>query len=186
MLKMQKIYNNHHNGTKQTMESQDKAFILELLGWSRGGKTNHLPDDIIGVIKKFTFYDTRSEAYYEHLEKKRKKKDMHWVLDDILYEINNDINRYETGEYGVEYNPIITTSKCCYRCGDFIPTRGQLSINTKCVCDSLTEEEMMELLYKREEQEERIDELSNKTYAQYMEEMRKERLEEEMCDEDWY
>lgn len=167
------------------MESQDRAVMLELLGWSRGGKTNHLPDDIIGVIKDFTFFDTRTKAYYEHLEKKRTEVDMRWVLDEMMYEINGGIlNRYETGEYGVEYNPIITTSICCYRCGDFISTGGPLSMNTRCVCDPLTEEEIDELLYKREEEEERRDELSNKTYAEYMEEMRKERLEE-MYDEDW-
>ena len=174
MLKMQ-----------QTMESQDRAVMLELIGWSRGGKINHLPDDIIGVIKDFTFFDTRSEAYREHLEKERAKRYMMWVLAGMMYEINNGLKRYETGEYRVEYNPIITTSKCCYRCGDFIPTGDALSINTRCVCESLTEEEIMEQLYKREEEEERRDELSNKTYAEYMEEMRKERLEE-MCDEDMY
>lgn len=178
---MQQIYNISLNGTKQSIESQDRAVMLELLGWYRGGKTNHLPDDIIGVIKDFTFFDTRTKAYREHLEKKRTELDMLWVLDEMMYEINDGRTCYETCKYEVEYNRIISTSTCCYRCGDFIPTGVPHSINARCECEPLTYEEMMEFSYKREEEKERRDELSNKTYAEYMEEMKKERLEE-----DWY
>jgi len=176
---MQTNSSNSLNGcyfTQSSLESQDRAVMLELLGWSRNGTTSHLPDDIIGVIKEFTFFDTRTEAYRDYLKQQETKYNMYWVLQDMIFEIN--MKSDEIDEY-------FATSKCCYRCGDFTPTGGPLSINTRCVCETLTEEEIDELLYKREEEEERRDELSNKTYAEYMEEMRKERLEE-MNDEEWY
>jgi hypothetical protein len=174
-----------------SIESLDRVVMLERLGWSRGGNTNHLPDDIIGVIKDFTFFDTRTEEYREHLKREQNKYDMYWVLDDMMFKINNGLNRYKTGEYGVEYNPINTSSNCCTRCGDFVPVWDPLPENIRCKCKFMTEEETMELeyqfddyhLWKEEEEEEEERSIqSRKSYAQFMEEMNTERAREEKYD----
>ena len=48
--------------------AQDKAYMLYRLGWSRGGREKHLPDEIIREISKYVFYDTRSIEYHRYMQ----------------------------------------------------------------------------------------------------------------------
>lgn len=142
------------------MSSTDKAVMLEALGWSRGGKASyrdkkfidrdqstHLPDDIVKIIREFTFFDVRSETYREHLLKEDIKSDKLHVLDYMMYQINDGLRRCGTGKYGVEYNPINIGSNCCTVCGEFVPVWGDPNPeNIRCSCSRfISEEEIMDL-----------------------------------------
>ena len=128
------------------MSSIDKAVMLEALGWSRGGKENkHLPDDIVNIINQFTFFDTRTEAYRFHFFKKGVKEVKLKVLDNMMFQINDGLRRFQTGKYGVEYN----SSNCCTICGNFVELWDRIPENIRCSCRFLTEEEIMEIEYER-------------------------------------
>ena len=133
------------------MSSIDRAVMLEALGWSRGGKkNNHLPDDIVKVIRDFTFFDVRTKAYRVHLFKENVKADKLYALDHMMFQINNGLRRFQTGEYGVEYNPINIESNCCTVCGEF-SLKDPIPENIRCSCMFLTEEEIMDLEHKRQD-----------------------------------
>jgi len=145
------------------MSSIDKAVLLEALGWSRGGKasykdkdsedrdqSSHLPDEILKIIKEFTFFDVRTEAYREHLLKKNIKSDKLCVLNLMMYKINDGLRRYGTGEYGVEYNPINIKNNCCILCGEF-SLWDPVPENIRCYCRFLTEEEIEKMEHDRED-----------------------------------
>ena len=126
------------------MSSIDRAVMLEALGWSRGGNTNnHLPDDIVGVIHKFTFFDRRTKEYEEHLKKEDIKAAKQNLLRHMIFQINDGLRRCGTGKYGVEYNNIV--KNCCTLCGNFWGN-DMLAENVKCYCRFMviSEEEIMD------------------------------------------
>lgn len=134
------------------MWSINKAVMLEALGWSRGGKkNNHLPDEIVNVIHQFTFFDVRTKEYDEHLIKEDIKAYKLYVLDDMMFQINNGLKHYGTGEYGVEYKSINIGSNCCTICGDFIPVGIPIAENIRCYCRFISEEEIMDLERERQD-----------------------------------
>jgi hypothetical protein len=125
------------------MSSIDRAVMLEALGWSRGGIiNNHLPDDIVGIIHKFTFFDRRTKEYEEHLKKEDIKATKQNLLRDMIFQINDGLRRCGTGKYGVEYNNIV--KNCCMACGNFWGN-DMLAENLKCYCRFISEEEIMDL-----------------------------------------
>lgn len=134
------------------MSSIDKAVMLEALGWSRGNNKNkHLPDDIVNIIHQFTFFDVRTKAYRVHIEKERIKADKLFVLDDVMFQINDGLRRFQTGKYGVEYNSINIGSNCCSVCGNFVARLDPIPENIRCSCRFLTEEEIMDLEHERQD-----------------------------------
>jgi hypothetical protein len=132
------------------MESQDRALMLDLLGYSRGGQVNHLPDDIIMTINSFLFFDVRSPAYHQHFEHKNIKDDKLFALDDMLYYINRSLVRHITGKYGVDYTPILLTNKVCCVCGEFVSNWHHIPDVSKCSCKVMSNEDIDELEYKRQ------------------------------------
>lgn len=136
----------------ETMSSIDKAVMLEVLGWSRCGKNdNYLPDDIVNIIHQFTFFDVRTKAYQEHLERQRIQAHKQCVLDHMMEQINVGLKRYGTGEYGIEYNLINIGSNCCMVCGEFVNTWEQLPEKNKCSCRFISEEEIMDYEHQRDD-----------------------------------
>ena len=134
------------------MSSIDRAVMLEALGWSRCGEKNkYLPDDIVNIIHQFTFFDVRTETYREHLKKEKIKADKLYVLDQMMFQINDGLKRCETGKYKVEYNSINVGSNCCTVCGEFVPVWDPIPENISCSCRFFTEEEIMELEHERQD-----------------------------------
>jgi len=148
------------------MSSVDRAVMLGALGWSRGGKTSssykdresknrdqstHLPDDIVKIIRDFTFFDVRTEAYRDHLFKEDVKVDKLYALDHMMFQINDGLRRCGTGKYGVEYNAINIGSNCCSVCGNFVALWDPIPENIRCSCRFLTEEEIMDLEHERQD-----------------------------------
>lgn len=138
------------------MSSSDRAVMLEALGWSRGGaKNNHLPDDIVNIIHQFVFFDIRTEAYREHIIKEEIKTDKIYALNHMMFQIN-DVLKYMfttsfSSKYGVEYDSINITSNCCTICGEFVPVQDPIPANIRCYCSFITEEEIMDLEYQRQD-----------------------------------
>lgn len=146
------------------MSSVDRAVMLEALGWSRGGKASykdrkskyrdqstHLPDDIVKIIHRFTFFDVRTEAYQQHIEKEETKYHKLYVLHFMMFQINDGLRRYGTGKYEVEYNSINIGSNCCTVCGNFVALWDPIPENIRCSCRFLTEEEIMDLEHERQD-----------------------------------
>jgi|UniRef100_A0A6C0ILN9 hypothetical protein len=136
------------------MSSINKAVMLEALGWSRGGEiTNHLPDEIVDIIRQFTFFDIRTDLYNEHLIKKDIKEYKLYVLEYMMNRINYGLKRHGTGKYGVEYSSINIESNCCTICGDFVPVwdREPIPENIRCFCRFISEEEIMDLENQRQD-----------------------------------
>jgi hypothetical protein len=128
----------------------ERALMLDLLGYSRGGQVNHLPDDIIFTIKAFLFFDVRSNAYQQHLVQNEIKKDKLFALDNMMSYINRSMVRYLTGKYGVDYTPNIIDSKCCIVCGEFIPLWHPILEKINCSCKVMSNQDIDELEYRRQ------------------------------------
>lgn len=117
------------------MRSIDKVVMLEALGWSRGGKENkYLPDDIIKIIRDFAFFDSRTEAYREHLIKEDIKMNKQRVLFHMMSTMNIQ------PKYGSDY---------CVACGECVQIWDILPEKIRCSCQFFSEEEIMELEYNR-------------------------------------
>lgn len=119
------------------MRSIDKVVMLEALGWSRGGKENkYLPDDIIKIIRDFAFFDSRTEAYREHLIKEDIKMNKQRVLFHMMSTMNIQ------PKYGSDY---------CVACGECVQIWDILPEKIRCSCQFFSEEEIMELEYERQD-----------------------------------
>lgn len=97
---------------------QDKVFMVDLLGWSRGGNEEHLPDEIVREIKQLAFFDTRTEAYRKHqMMLRRRQNFLRTTLRPMISNIvsNNWANNW------------------CENCGGIF-CGGRLSPVAKCRC----------------------------------------------------
>lgn len=170
-----------------TMSSVDKVVMLEALGWSRDGvKDKHLPDDIINIIRQFAFFDIRTDAYQDHLEKEDIKADLRYVLRQMVFQINDGLKRYETGKFGVEYNTINVGSNCCSMCGNFVALWDPIPENIRCCCKFISDDEIMDLEYQRydnyfweEDEEDEREYLRKKQNKEQDEELQKKNVIED-------
>ena len=131
--------------------SQDKAVMLGLLGWSRGGKEKHLPLDMIREIGKFLFFDSRTEEYEDHMELKNTRLSLQYdVLEPMMKMLNKHLVVHQYGVYKVQYSPIIVSSNCCSSCGEFMD-KDIACDRTKCKCVWYSEEDLEQMEYENNE-----------------------------------
>ena len=152
--------------------AQDQSVALGLLGLSRGGKTNHFPEDMIREISKFVYFDirdNRAEEYREHKKNMLKKKmDYEHMKYRVIYPLIEDINRnlrvYTYGAYEIQSSPIMVNSNCCISCGEFI-SNDTVCDRARCKCLWYSDDEIEQMEYENDEY-----------YEEDMEERRKKEL----------
>lgn len=152
--------------------AQDQSVALGLLGWSRGGKIDHFPEDMIREISQYVYFDirdSRAEVYREHKKNMLKRKmDYEHMKYRVIYPLIDGINRnmrvHYYGEYEIQSSPIMVDSNCCMRCGEFM-SNDVVCERARCKCLWYSDDEIEQMEYENDEyyeedmEERRIKEL---------------------------